>query len=259
MALNKYIGVIPAAGNGRRFLSIDFPKELTLIPWLDSNESNSCCFRMACEFSLNCLSIARIRAAYVVISANKLEIIRVLKNGEEFGINLGYLYQNEANGLPYAIDCAYRFIANNPVALVLPDTIIQPFSALKDMIDLFESTKADVILGIFNTLFPQHLCQVVYDGNNRVKELHDKSSKIKCYNTWGLAAWRPYFNDYLHKYLQIKGGKDTEISLAQVFTSAIEDGLSIDAYPVSRSEFYDIGTVKSLSDVIHRVCMMNRG
>jgi glucose-1-phosphate thymidylyltransferase len=260
MKNNEYVGIVPAAGKGSRMASFFFPKELTLI----TLPNNKICYnnhskfqRSLCEFALECLTYANINTAYVIINNNKYELINFLKDGQDFGLNLSYIYQPNTQGLPFAIDSAFPFIRHQCVSLVLPDAIIEPSIALKQMLTLFKNKKEDIILGVFEYKDPTELCQVVYDENYHVIRLYDKSSKVRIHNTWGMAAWRPRFNDFLHNYLKEVHTKH-EISLAEVFNEAIAKGIEIVAHPLKNSVYIDIGSPISLRDAISFLSCTNK-
>jgi len=244
----EFIGVIPAAGNGKRLSSTFFPKEL--IPITYCNDSNSVTLdkniehKVVSEFSMEYLRIAGVRIAYIIISDQKYSIVSYFKDGRDYGMNFSYIYQRRRNGLAHAIDCTYQFTREQNIVLVLPDTIIQPNLSLKNMLDYFSFQEADVILGVFSTLSPMDLCQVVYDENNNVIHLYDKYNSVKVFNTWGISAWKKKFSDFLHEYIQ--RNEDAEIPLAEVFNMAISEGFRILAYPIPGASFIDIGTQKNL-------------
>ena len=246
----QFVGIIPAAGKGTRLSSLVFPKELVVLPYKKSKEQKIHDMRVACEFCIECLSNANVNLAYVVISSDKLGIVNFLKNGYNLGLKLGYVYQVGSKGLTEAIDCVYPFIENKSVVLVFPDTIINPTISIRKMLQEFKSRDEDVVLGIFDTEYPSELCQVIYDKNKQVKELFDKDKIIRVKNTWGTAAWRPRFNQFLHEFIKNNDNTSSEYSLSDVFSAAIKDGMNILAYPLSGSVYLDIGTPEGLNKAI---------
>ena len=246
----QFVGIIPAAGKGTRLSSLVFPKELVVLPYKKTKEQKIHDMRVACEFCIECLSDANVNLAYVVISSDKLGIVNFLKDGNNLGLKLGYVYQAGSKGLPEAIDCVYPFIENKSVVLVFPDAIINPTVAISNMLQEFKSRDEDVVLGIFDTEYPSELCQVVYDKNYEVKELFDKDKIVRVKNTWGTAAWRPRFNQFLHDFVKNNYTTPSEYSLSDVFSAAIKDGMNIFAYPICDSIYLDIGTPEGLNKAI---------
>lgn len=238
---DEYIAIIPAAGKGSRISSIVYPKELAMIH--DSKEPVERP-KVILEFCFENLINANIQIAHVIISSNKMGLINFIKDGSNHDMKISYLYQNEPEGIVPAIALAFPFSKEKFIVLMFPDAIVYPKSVLKDLIEYFETRSEEVILGIFPSDAPEELCQVITDQNSNVKKLLEKSTKIEVQNTWGIAIWKPSFNNYLIKHMKrIKTKKDKkEYSISEVFNAAIRDGIKIISYSVPHSYYFDIGT-----------------
>lgn len=243
------IGIIPAAGQGSRLQPFRYPKELFPIGYMPEACSAGETFRLrvVCEYSLECLVSAKVSQAYVVISDQKYEIVRFFSDGKEHKIHLAYLHQRNVNGLPQAIDCAYPWARSAISALVLPDTIVEPSDSVSQILDSLQGSAADVVLGVYPTDHPEDLCPVQYDDDLRVVSLHDKCARGKLLNTWGTAAWKPPFAEFLHDYVtRVTAPMGRELTLAEILTAALKQGIRVDAAPFSEGKFWDIGKNSSL-------------
>jgi glucose-1-phosphate thymidylyltransferase len=243
----KTIGIIPAAGYGKRLLPCRYPKEL--MPITISDEASSVNglprIKLVSEYALESLVQASVNEALVIVGDHKLEILKCLSDGRDFSIHLAYLHQPTINGLPYAIDCAFHWVKDCISVLVLPDTIISPKDCVKKLLHSLTSTTADLVLGIFPTEYPETLCPVKFDSEHKVVKLYDKPKHSDLRNTWGLAAWNPSFSWFLHNYLTENNGKvDHEIPLAEIISSFIANGRKVIAVPIEDGRFWDIGTPK---------------
>lgn len=246
------IGIIPAAGFGRRILPYRYPKELFPIAYADrdSAEPN---IRVVCQYALECLVVASVERAYVIVGDHKFEVMRFLSDGCENRIRLAYLHQRSILGLPSAIDCAYGWVGDANSILVLPDTIVHPADAARQVLQHLESGGADVVLGVFHSDRPKDLCPVEYDSEGRVQALFDKDPNAPVANTWGMAAWTPQFTAYLHDHVRDPREEGPELTLADVFTAGLRDGLDLRALPIKGGRFWDIGTGTSLMEA-RRAC-----
>jgi glucose-1-phosphate thymidylyltransferase len=250
----QFRGIVPAAGKGTRLSLICSTKELISIPYYKGSRS-------LCEFCIEVLETANINLAYVIISQHKTDLLNFLKDGSKFKMHLGYIYQQEYSGLAHAVDSVYSFIKNDPIVLVLPDTIIYPFSALKILLKFFKSRdEGDMVLGVFDTEVPEKLCQVIYDSKLNVIHLLDKEETIKVKNTWGIIAWKPSFTQFLHEFIKNNDPTDKELTLSEVINSAIDNGLKAIACPLHNFKYLDVGTIKSLKEALvffDQVCNMH--
>ena len=249
--MRKAVGIVPAAGHGSRLRPFRYPKELFPIGYVRGEGGADVQLKVVCQYVLDCLVDASIDQAYVVVSDHKLEVIRFLSDGQEYDINLAYLFQKEIKGLPFAIDCAYRWVRDDVSVLVLPDTILEPRDCVRQALDFLYETEADVVLGVFPTSHPEDLCAVQFDSQGRVHRLYDKERSHGFMNTWGMAAWSPMFTEFLHRSLQEHAGRPSvpgegELALADIFSKALESGLKVLAYEVARGKFWDIGKNSSL-------------
>lgn len=151
--------VIPAAGYGTRFLPITkaIPKEM--LPIID---------RPTIEFIVEEAKQSGIEEVLIIVSANKnaiidyfdrnleLETILLQKSKQALydvvhdigeGIHLFFVRQKEQLGLGHAILQAEAFTANEPFAVLLGDDMFvsDGTPALKQLIDIYEETKASVL------------------------------------------------------------------------------------------------------------------
>jgi glucose-1-phosphate thymidylyltransferase len=245
------VGIIPAAGNGSRLRPFRYPKELLPLGYEPSTlpGGDGLRIKVVCEYALDSLVEAGVEQAYVVVSDHKCEILRFLSDGREYDIRLAYLHQNEVTGLPFAIDCAYGWIGDRTAVLVLPDAIVEPRDAVRQLLKVRQERGADVVLGVFPTDRPQDLCPVRYDDQQRVLALYDKDrfGAGGLRNTWGMAVWGPSFGEFLHRFLaQAKPLAGRELTLAEVLSAAIDAGMDIRALPLRGGRFWDIGKSSSL-------------
>lgn len=244
------VGLIPAAGYGSRLRPFRYPKELLPLGYAPSTQADGEGLRIkvVCEYALDNLVEAGVEQAYVVVGDHKCEILRFLSDGRDYRIRLAYLHQREVIGLPFAIDCAYGWIGDRTTALVLPDAIVEPRDAVKQLLELRRQRGAEVVLGVFPTERPQDLCPVRYDDRQRVVALYDKDrSGAGLQNTWGMAVWGPGFAEFLHRQLaRATAPEGRELTLADLLAAAIADGMEVLALPVAGGKFWDIGKSSAL-------------
>jgi len=251
--MTEDIAIIPAAGKGTRAFSLTngSPKELVRIPFRNRGAKDTINIKTIFEFSIDLVVCAGITKAHVILSEGKFEIINFLQDGKRFALNLTYAYQMNTRGLPFAVDSVYSFIKGKCVSVVLPDTIVYPRHALRDMLSFFHCRNDDVILGIFPTSSPKQLCQVIYDQNLSVIRLYDKDRQVFVHNTWGIAAWRSRFTNFIHDYIK---DKERDITLSEIFNEAINSRIKVAAFPLGGFTYLDTGTPEGLKDALLFSC-----
>ncbi len=114
--MSNYCGVIMAGGNGTRLFPLTRAVNKHLLPVYD---------KPMIFYPLSTLMIAGIRRiAIVTRSQDRLIYEELLGNGENLGITLDYLTQDQAKGIPDGYIVAADFIAGDGVAMILGDNIL---------------------------------------------------------------------------------------------------------------------------------------
>lgn len=248
MTRDEVVGLVPAAGRARRLAPFSLPKELIPVAVSEPAPGAPPRLRVLCEYALDQLRAAGVPRAVVVIGDHKFDVLRHLGDGAAVGLDLAYVHQAAATGLPGAVDCARAWTRDRTTALVMPDTIAAPATACGRALAELERSGADVVLGLFPTDRPEALCPVELDAAGRVTALHDKVAGIRLANTWGLVVWRPTFARFLHQALAAIGEPGREVTLAEILTGALDAGLDLRGVAVPGGRYLDLGTPEALRD-----------
>jgi len=240
------IGIVPAAGAGVRLSPYRAPKELIQVGY--RSVAGRLLPMAAIEHVLTAMRDGGADRAFVVLSPAKGEVFRYLGSGEHLGMDLAYLCQETARGMPAALDLAAPFLADRTVGMGMPDTIVAPGDCFSRLFDFHDATEADLSLGVFPTAEAQKLAPVVIEpGSHRVLAVVDKPPVPPVANTWGIAAWSPAFTELLHGFVaEASPESGRELLLSDVFVAAVAAGLRVRALTFPSGEFHDIGTPAGL-------------
>lgn len=251
--MKNTIGILPAAGIGSRLRPFLHPKELLPILFSLDRQSGEARPMLAAEYSLAAMREAGIERCIVIINEGKSEILKYFGNGTEMGMNLVYAVQSEPAGLPQAIIAAKTWLKDADVCLALPDTVFRPRTALRMICEKKQSSGAELVLGVFPTLEPQHLGPVRIGDNGRVVEVQDKPPETDIMNTWGMAVWSPRFTDLIDRSVEKWAAEDEEGKehpLGEVFESAVRSGFKVDSVFFEEGDFVDVGKPKGIGSLI---------
>ncbi len=254
-----FVGVIPAAGLGSRLGPMGYPKELLPIAFDGNVTTLGMRPRPVMAYSLEMLERARVRRSIVVISELKHEIMQVFGGGESHGQSLVYAVRRLPRGLADAVDAASPWLMGRNVCLTLPDTIIEPASALRDVCAAFSAASADVVLGVFPTSIPEQLGPVRIGVDGAVLEVLDKPKECSIKNTWAIAVWGPRFTQLLAEKNQKAAGEASGPILGEVFQAAVERGLDVRAQYFPEGRFFDLGTSTGWGEFLRRSIEMIAG
>jgi glucose-1-phosphate thymidylyltransferase len=237
-----FVGVLPAAGRGSRLAPLRYPKELLPIIYEPAGgDGAGVRARAVAEYALAAIASADADRVLLVVAPWKLDVLNYFGDGRHVGLEIGYLYQEEARGLPYALDLARSWTRGDHVIFAMPDTITTPGDALARLRDRYLETGADLALAVFPAAEPERLGPVLLDGD-RVTEVLDKPARPPAANTWGAAIWSDAFADLLHDGLAGRPDDSAEPVIGHFFDLAVRQGLKVIGVPFPGGSFEDAGT-----------------
>ena len=262
MAIKNYniqsaIGLIPAAGEGKRISPLPGSKELYPIGFRVATDG-SLRPKVVCHYLLESMRLAGIRKAYLLLRSNKWDIPAYLGDGTLVDMNLGYLVVSSLFGVPYTLNRAYEFVQDAVVTLGFPDIIFQPQDAFVRLLGHLSDSEADLVLGVVPFDQPHKGGMVDFDADGCVSLVLDKPPQSTLRYSWFTAAWIPSFTEFLHQYLANQPiVPSEEVLINDVIQAAIDSGLKVEVEVFENGSFLDIGTpedlVRSVRDAANKV------
>ena len=162
-------GIILAGGKGTRMSPLTKAVNKQLLPIYD---------KPLIFYPLSILMLAKIKDILIIVNKGQLEQYKkILPNGDNLGIKIRYLEQNEPRGLPDAFVIGEKFIGKDNVAMILGDNFFygQNLSRL-----LLANTKlnkgARVIL--HKVLKPELFGVAKINNQNKITKIKEKPKKF---------------------------------------------------------------------------------
>ncbi|MEM4239246.1 MAG: sugar phosphate nucleotidyltransferase [Nitrososphaerota archaeon] len=247
------VGLVPAAGLGKRVAFLPCSKELFPIGFVKGKSGADLRPKAVGEYLLECMYEAGVRRVFVILSRGKWDIMHYFGNGTGLGLHIAYLFQENLWGMPYALDLVYPWLSAETVLFGMPDTIFRPKDAFQKLLFFHQSVSADVTLGLFPTTTPERFGMVEFDNqSHRALYIIDKPEKTHLKYMWGVGCWGPTFTNFLHHYLQEVSSPNREIVLGDIFQAAVEAKLDVRVLPFEEGEFIDIGVPEELNRAVKR-------
>jgi glucose-1-phosphate thymidylyltransferase len=126
-------GVVLAGGSGSRLFPLTLVTNKHLLPVYD---------RPMIFYPLAALKEMGCREVMVVVGGRSVgDILELLHDGSEFGLDLTYRYQRGALGIAHAIGLARDFAGDDPIAIVLGDNVLH--GSLADFAAAFQGGDAE--------------------------------------------------------------------------------------------------------------------
>jgi len=249
---SSVVGLIPAAGLGRRLAPLPCSKEV--YPLGVSTGDGDGAVKVASQYLLESMDCAGIDTAYVVLRDGKWDIPAYWGNGRRLGLHLAYTVMERPYGVPYTLDDAYSFVHEHVVAMGFPDVLFEPPDAFVDLLERQQQTRAAIVLGLFPASHPEKVDMVRLDAEGRPRELVIKPDDSDLTYTWVCAVWTPTFTEYLHEHVERAEHEQRgeELYVGHVVQDAIRDGLDVDAVCFPDGYTADIGTPHELHSTVQR-------
>lgn len=251
MASRPIVGLIPAAGFGRRMGLNAGSKEIVPIGRRPNNQP-----RPAISYLLERLGRASIRRALVVLRSAKLDIATDLEDGGDDGVDLVYRLVAATRSTVHTLDAARPWTDDRRVALGFPDLIFEPVDAYAALVSKQEETGADLVLGLFPAKEPERtdMVELAIDGRPQRLFIRDPSCDLRF--NWSIALWTPVFTEFLHAWLSsdraIAVALEREIYVGDVIQSSLEACLHAEAVAFPKGSYLDVGTPRDLVEARQR-------
>lgn len=230
------VGLVPCAGKGNR-LGLPFSKELYPDVY---NET----YRPIIIYTIEAMKRAGINHIIFTVNPTKIELLKYLGNGKQFGMDFTFVIHPEAKSLPESLNEAYHLLKDVHVVFAMPDTVIQPNDFLKKMIKchLTEDSN-EVTLGCFKTNKPQKFGMVDMIGNQVVR-IDDKPKHSSLKWMWGAMIWNPSFTGELNNFVIRNNNREnteTELKLSDSLQNLIiSNKVGVLKFP--QGKYRDLGT-----------------
>jgi len=231
-------GVIPAAGKGTRMepFTNAYPKEL-----LPVGE------KAVIHHAIEDMKEAGITDICIVVGWKQHAIIDYLASGEDLGVQLTYVVQDERDGLAGAVKSAQHYIEDEAFAVVLGDNYVDDKRALREIVKFHKHNGMDATIGAFN---PEDVTSygIIDPGDdNMVDGLVEKPEKDEAPSELGISGlyvFEPVIFDAID---EIERGKGNEYQLTDAIDKMREDGYKV-GYDQIKGTRIDVGTPERLRE-----------
>lgn len=227
-------GVVLAGGSGSRLFPLTLVTNKHLLPVYD---------RPMIYYPLATLKEMGCREVMVIVGGRSVgDVLELLHDGSDVGVDLTYRYQRGALGIAHAIGLARDFAGQDPIAIVLGDNIVH--GSLCEFADRFVRSDAHAGAVLKEVRDPERFGVAEFAPDGRVvgfeeKPLHPKSSLIPV----GVYLFRPSVFDVIHT---LKPSARGEFEITDLLNHYLARGELL--HTVLEGEWQDAGTIEALLD-----------
>ena len=162
-------GIILAGGKGTRMSPLTKAVNKQLLPIYD---------KPLIFYPLSILMLAKIKDILIIVNKGQLEQYKkILPDGDNLGIKISYLEQNEPRGLPDAFVIGEKFIGKDNVAMILGDNFFYGQSLSKLLLENTKLKKGARVI-LHKVLKPDLFGVAKTNNKNKIIKIKEKPKKF---------------------------------------------------------------------------------
>ena len=244
----KFVGLIPAAGEGTRMypFSKAVPKEM--YPILGKS---------VIEHSIENLKEGGIKDIFIIVGYQKGALMDYIGDGSLFDVNVAYIYQTQRRGLGHAILQGKNWI-KDPFVTLLGDSFIEPKEEIDVLIKLHEEKRPIATLLLFKVKDPTGygivkmkrftddygLIEKMIE-KPKLEEAEEFKENDEYYAICGLYVFEPKIFEYIEKTRP--GGKN-EIEITDSIDLALKNREKVYGM-LLKGKYLDVGKWKTVFEI----------
>jgi len=230
-------GIVLAGGSGTRLYPLTTAVSKQLLPIYD---------KPMIFYPVATLMLAGIRDILLISTPHDLpNFERLLKDGNQFGINLSYKVQKNPGGLPEAFILGEDFIQDDRCAMILGDNIFYG-AGLTTLLRRAAQRETGATIFSYYVDDPQRFGIVTFDRDGQVASIEEKPIQPK--SNYAVTGLYFYDNEVCRRAKTLKRSQRGELEITDLNRLYLEDG-ALNVITLGRGyAWLDAGTVDSMAE-----------